>query len=159
MKVLALPLCFASVLKAQSVQELVTMGDALDEKNRNSDALALYVKADAIKPNNAEIHRRISKQYTQLMLDASSSSEKTELGGKALDAAKRAVAADPKNSQAHLALAIVYGRNAPTRGRNGRAPRSGKRPCLVRPWTLELRNRQLPSRLENPRPDHLRQAP
>jgi tetratricopeptide (TPR) repeat protein len=112
MKVLALLLCFASVLKAQSVQELVTMGDALDEKNRNSDALALYVKADAIKPNNAEIHRRISKQYTQLMLDASSSSEKTELGGKALDAAKRAVAADPKNSQAHLALAIVYGRNA-----------------------------------------------
>ena len=112
MKVLALLLCFASVLKAQSVQELVTMGDALDEKNQNSDALALYVKADAIKPNNAEILRRLSKQYAQLMLDASSSSAKADLGGKALDAAKRAVAADPNNSQAHLALAIVYGRLA-----------------------------------------------
>jgi tetratricopeptide (TPR) repeat protein len=88
------------------------MGDALDEKNRNSDALALYVKADAINPNNAEVLRRISKQYDELMLDASSPSEKAELGGKALDAAKRAVAADPNNSQAHLALAIVYRRIA-----------------------------------------------
>ena len=30
----------------------------------------------------------------------------------ALDAAKRAVAADPNNAQAHLSLAIVYGRIA-----------------------------------------------
>jgi hypothetical protein len=88
------------------------MGDALDEQNRNSERLAIYLKADAAQPNDAEILRRISKQYAQLMLDTTSSSEKAQLGGKALDAAKRAVAADPNNAQAHLALAIVYGRLA-----------------------------------------------
>jgi hypothetical protein len=73
---------------AQGVRELVTAGDALDEKNRNFEALSLYLKADAIKPNDAETLRRISKQYAQLMLDANSSSERAELGRKALDAAR-----------------------------------------------------------------------
>jgi tetratricopeptide (TPR) repeat protein len=100
MKVLVLLLGIASVLKAQSTQELVTMGDALDEQNRNSEALAIYLKADAAQPNDAEILWRISKQYDQLMLDTRSASEKAQLGGKALDAAKRAVAADPDNAQA-----------------------------------------------------------
>jgi tetratricopeptide (TPR) repeat protein len=112
MKVLVLPLCTASALKAQSTQELVTMGDALDEQNRNSEALAIYLKADAAQPNDAEILWRISMQYDQLMLDTRNSSEKAQLGGKALDAAKGAAAADPNNAQAHLALAIVYGRLA-----------------------------------------------
>jgi tetratricopeptide (TPR) repeat protein len=112
MKAFVLLLFLASTLYAQGVGDLVTAGDALDEKNLNSEALPLYIKADALKPNDAEILRRISKQYAQLMLDAKSSSDRDELGRKALDAAKRAVGADPNNSQAHLALAIVYGRIA-----------------------------------------------
>lgn len=111
MKVFAFLLLVASTLHAQ-VPELITAEDALDQQNRNSEALALYIKADAKRPNDSEILRRISKQYAQLMLDATSSSEKAELGRSALDAARRAVAADPNNAQAHLSLAIVYGRIA-----------------------------------------------
>ena len=111
MKAFAFLLLVASTVHAQA-PELITAGDALDQQNRNSEALSLYVKADAIKPNDSEILRRISKQYAQLMLDATTSSERAELGRKALDAAKRAVAADPDNAQAHLSLAIVYGRIA-----------------------------------------------
>jgi hypothetical protein len=76
MKALAFILICVSTLCAQRVEELVTAGDALDEKNRNSEALSLYLKADAQKPNDAEILRRLSKQYAQLMLDAKSASEK-----------------------------------------------------------------------------------
>jgi tetratricopeptide (TPR) repeat protein len=112
MRVLALFLCAVATLQAQSVSDLITAGDALDAKNKNSEALALYLQADASNPNDAEILRRISKQYNQLMLDAKTSTERTDLGQKALDAAKRAVAADPNNAQAHLSLAIVYGRIA-----------------------------------------------
>lgn len=112
MKALALLLFVASSLYAQGVDELIKAGDALDEKNRNSEALSLYLKADAQKPNDAEILRRISKQYDQLMFDARNSSERKELDQKALDAAKRAVTADPNNAQAHLSLAIVYDRIA-----------------------------------------------
>jgi len=111
MKAFAFLLLVASTVHAQA-PELITAGDALDQQNRNSEARSLYVKADAIKPNDSEILRRISKQYAQLMLDATTSSERAELGRKALDAAKRAVAADPDNAQAHLSLAIVYGRIA-----------------------------------------------
>jgi tetratricopeptide (TPR) repeat protein len=110
MKAFAFLLLVASTLA--QVPELITAGDALDQQNRSSEALSLYIKADAIKPNDSEILRRISKQYAQLMLDATTSSERAELGRKALDAAKRAVAADPNNAQAHLSLAIVYGRIA-----------------------------------------------
>ncbi len=99
-------------MRAQGVEELVNAGDALDEKNRNSEALSIYLKADAQKPNDAEILRRLSKQYAQLMLDAKSDSEKRQLGEKALVAARRAVTANPNNSQAHLSRAIVYGRIA-----------------------------------------------
>jgi hypothetical protein len=61
-KVLAFILICVSTLCARRVEELVTAGDALDEKHRNSKALSLYLKADAQKPNDAEILRRVSKQ-------------------------------------------------------------------------------------------------
>jgi tetratricopeptide (TPR) repeat protein len=111
-KVLAFILICVSTLCAQRVEELVTAGDALDEKHRNSEALSLYLKADGQKPNDAEILRRLSKQYAQLMLDAKSASEKRQLGEKGLDAAQRAVTANPNNTQTHLSLAIFYGRIA-----------------------------------------------
>jgi hypothetical protein len=66
-KVLAFILICVSTLCAQRVEELVTAGDALDEKHRNSEALSLYLKADAQKPNDAEILQRLSKQYAELM--------------------------------------------------------------------------------------------
>ena len=42
MKALAFILICVSTLCAQRVEELVTAGDALDEKNRNSEALSLW---------------------------------------------------------------------------------------------------------------------
>jgi len=97
---------------AQSVGALIQQGDALDAKNQNAAALALYLRADALKPNDAEILRRIAKQYSQQMAGESPSTENRTFGGKALDYAKRAKAADSNNANARLCLAICYGKVA-----------------------------------------------
>lgn len=97
---------------SQSVPDLIRKTDALDAKNRNAEALVVIQQADQLSPGNAEILYRLAKQKAQLMLDAKSSAERKQLGTEALDAAQRAVAADPKSAEAHLSLAIVYGRLA-----------------------------------------------
>lgn len=114
MKPLALVLILAlmSASHAQSVPELVAQGDALDAKNRNAEALEFYLKADAAKPNDAEILRRIAKQYSQQMVSESTTPANKALGRNALDYAKRAVAADANNASARLSLAICYGKVA-----------------------------------------------
>ncbi|MGH8048458.1 MAG: hypothetical protein ACREKL_14545 [Chthoniobacterales bacterium] len=101
-------LALLSPLHAQSVDELIRQGDALDAKNRNGDAMLIYLKADKLRPGDSEILRRISKQYAQQMSDSGAKAD--ELGALALDYAKQAVKADPDNAQAHLSLAIVYGK-------------------------------------------------
>jgi tetratricopeptide (TPR) repeat protein len=112
MKAVALLFLVALTCHAEGIEELVAAGDALDKKNKNAEALSFYLKADTQKPNDAEIVWRVSKQYSQLMVDAKSTAERKRLGQLALAAAQRAVAADSANAQAHLSLAIAYGRIA-----------------------------------------------
>jgi tetratricopeptide (TPR) repeat protein len=100
-----------SVAQAQPVADLIRQGDALDAKNQSAKALAIYREAEKLEPGNADVLRLISKQYAQQMVDAGAA-DKQALGGKALDYAKRAVQAGPENAQAHLSLAIVYGKIA-----------------------------------------------
>lgn len=92
--------------------DLLAQGDALDKQLKTSEALAIYLEAEKVAPSDAEILRRIAKANAELMVDTDSKVKKKELGLKAVDYAKRAVAADPKNALAHLSLAICYGRVA-----------------------------------------------
>ncbi|MDD5199720.1 MAG: hypothetical protein PHC88_07940 [Terrimicrobiaceae bacterium] len=105
---LAIPLC----AHGQSIADFIKQGDALDARNQNAAALEILLKADAIKPNDAEILRRIAKQYSQQMEAESTSPANKALGRQALDYAKRAKAADPQNANARVALAICYGKVA-----------------------------------------------
>ena len=97
---------------AQSAGELLRSGDALDAEHRNQEALAIYLKADALQPDDAEILRKIAKQYSQQVVSESRSPENKELARKALDFALRAVKCDPDNANARLSLAICYGKAA-----------------------------------------------
>lgn len=102
----------ALTAQAQSTGELLRSGDALDAKHRNQEALVIYLKADALQPDDAEILRRIAKQYSEQVVSESRSPENKELARKALDYAKRAVKCNPDNADARLALAICYGKAA-----------------------------------------------
>jgi len=98
--------------RAGSVADLIKRGDALEAEGKYSAARAVFVEADAAQPNDAEILRRIAKEYSQQMVAESKSAENRTLGEKALDYAKRAKAADPRNANARLCLAISYGKVA-----------------------------------------------
>ena len=54
--------------QAQSPDDLLRAGDELDAKNRNQEAVEIFLKADALQPNDAEILRRIAKQYSLLVV-------------------------------------------------------------------------------------------
>ena len=94
------------------VAELIKRGDWLDRQLKTSEALAQFIAADRLQPNDAEILYRIARQHGLSMTDYSGKDEKLAAGRKALEFSKKAVAADPKNAKAHLSLAISYGRIA-----------------------------------------------
>lgn len=89
---------------------LVAQGDKLDAKNQNARALVLYMEADKLSPNNADILWRLSKQYCQLMEEEVSGGEKLRLARIGVYYAKRAKAADPDNANGRLALSIAIGK-------------------------------------------------
>jgi tetratricopeptide (TPR) repeat protein len=97
---------------AEPADAMIARGDACDARNANRDALEIYLEADRARPGDAEILRRISKQYAQMMSDTDSKARKRALGAAALDYGKRAKSAAPDNAQARLGLAICYGRIA-----------------------------------------------
>jgi tetratricopeptide (TPR) repeat protein len=97
---------------AADVPALIKSGDALDAMNRNPEALELYLQADASRPDDAEILQRIANQYSQMISEMPTHDENVRIGKLALQFAERAVELAPASSDAHLTLAICYGRVA-----------------------------------------------
>ena len=102
-----------SPVAAEPVAGLIAKGDALDKQLRTKESLVVFLEAEKAAPGDAEVLRRVAKAYAEQMPDTANKDEKRALGEKALEYAKRAVAVDPKNGMAQLALAICYGRQAP----------------------------------------------
>lgn len=98
---------------AEDRNSLLSKGDVFDSRLQTRQALDAYLAAEQLGPPDAELLRRIAKEYGEMMADTSSADQKRELGTKALDYASQAVAADPQNAMAQLALAVCYGRIAP----------------------------------------------
>jgi tetratricopeptide (TPR) repeat protein len=103
----------AAAFAAEPVDSLIAKGDALDRQLKSREALAAYLEVEKLAPKNADVLRKIAKQYAELMPDTSSDAEKRKLGEQAVDYARRAVALVPGNAKAQLSLAICYGRLAP----------------------------------------------
>lgn len=110
---LILLLAITPVFAQEDFVSMMKRGDQLDAQLKTKDALAVYLAAEKLDPDNAELLHRIAKQYGESQNDVSSKEDRRKIGMTALDYAKRAVAADPKNSIAQLALAVSYGRVAP----------------------------------------------
>jgi tetratricopeptide (TPR) repeat protein len=91
---------------------LVKKGDAFDAALKTKEALAVYLEAEKLQPNDANLLHKIAKQYGETMDDVPSNAEKQAYGVKSLDYAKRSMAADPNNALAQLAVAVAYGRLA-----------------------------------------------
>ena len=100
-------------LQAAQADELIAMGDTFYARLQTAEALKYYLPAEKLEPNNVRLLVRISREYRHLMSDATSVEEKLRLGSTAINYAKRAVALDPNDPEAHLAVAISYGKLEP----------------------------------------------
>jgi tetratricopeptide (TPR) repeat protein len=110
----ALALALASTtMGAESSKELIQKGDVFYDKLQAAEALKFYLPAEKLDSNNVRLLVRIAREYRHLMSDATTTSEKKQLGFMALNYAKRAVALAPNDPETHLSLAISYGKMLP----------------------------------------------
>lgn len=108
----ALPLA-ARAADDAAIAAALKKGEAFDQQLKTKDSLAAYLEVETLGGNDATLLRKIAREYALLMPDVAGKEEKRALGEKAVAYARRAVAAEPKNATAQLALAICYGRVAP----------------------------------------------
>jgi tetratricopeptide (TPR) repeat protein len=100
-------------LRAAPSDELIAMGDTFYAKLQATEALKYYLPAEKLEPNNVRLLEHISREYRHLMIDATSAQEKLSLGNTAVNYARRAVAINPNDPEAQLAVAISYGKMEP----------------------------------------------
>ncbi len=117
MKFLTLILSLLATLPViANFDELVKKGDVHDAKFETEKALEYFLPAEKLEPKNAKLLVKISRQYALRMNDLPAKADKIASCRKALSYAERAVAADPKDAEAHLSVAICLGRLTPFLG-------------------------------------------
>jgi tetratricopeptide (TPR) repeat protein len=95
----------ASDLRAQ-----LQKADQLEDSDRLSEALEVLKTAEQSDPENPEILYRISDVNAESVETASDEKQKKAYAQAALKYAKQAVQRGPNLSEAHLSLAIAYGK-------------------------------------------------
>ena len=102
-----------AAIRAESSKDLIAKGDVFDKKLQAAEALQCYLPAEKLQPTNVHVLVCIARQYRYLLADATTRNEKLRLGGIALGYAQRAAALAPRNAEAHLSIAISYGKMLP----------------------------------------------
>lgn len=102
--------CQAAAAVNPQAEKLIEQGDAEVKELHAPAALALFDQAAESYPNDVEILLRISQQCSDLIAQAKTPAEALAYAKRSLEQAQKAVALDPQNSKAHLALAVAYGR-------------------------------------------------
>lgn len=115
-RLIALLFSFVLTVAAQDVPTLIARGDAHDAAHRHQDALDCYLPALAQRPNDAGLMVKIARQQAHRMNDLAKPADKLAAGRTALGFAERAVQAEPRRAEAHLAVAICLGKLTPLLG-------------------------------------------
>lgn len=105
------PLLFAGAIHAETAADWVAKGDVLDRKGDTKSALSAYMEADKAGGGDAALWVKIAKEYGDSMNDLSGKARK-EAAAQSLVWSKKAKAANPKSSDANLAVALSLGKNA-----------------------------------------------
>ena len=106
--------CAAGVMVASvhASGDWIEQGDSFDRQFKSAQALAAYEKALAANPNDADLLRKISKQYVEMVLDAPSKKEKLRLAQLGYDTALQAKKLVPNDPEVRVTVAIAAGRLA-----------------------------------------------
>src|ERR1700751_2932310 len=107
-RLLLLVLTVTAALRADDVDALMQQARAAEDKFDAKTALALYLKADAARPNDPVILQKIARQYSDLTFDLTDQADQRRICAQALSFAKRAYALAPKQPENALSVAICY---------------------------------------------------
>lgn len=97
---------------ASGLDDLLAQAQAAEAHLDSARALELYSQADAIHPGEAFILQKIARQYSDLVLDQTDDADRKRCAQSALDYARRAVAANPRDPVSVLSVAISCGKLA-----------------------------------------------
>jgi tetratricopeptide (TPR) repeat protein len=103
-------LALVPALPAAEADRLVQQALAAEARFDTPAALVLYQQADALRPNDAVILQKISRQYSDSSSDVADPAERRQRCTTALAYAQRAVALQPRSAVNVLSLAICYGK-------------------------------------------------
>lgn len=112
LRCLGLMLFTAALSSATDPAALIEAGLAAEARLDSAQALTLFQQADAAQPNNAFILQKIARQYSDLVIDQSTTNAKRQYAETALSYARRAAALRPDDPVNALSLAICYGKLA-----------------------------------------------
>lgn len=101
-----------AALAAQDPAALVQAALAAEARLDSALALELFQQASAARPDDAFIHQKIARQYSDLVVDQDTPESKRRFAQMALDHAQRAAALRPDDPVNALSLAISYGKLA-----------------------------------------------
>ncbi|HXA81374.1 MAG TPA: hypothetical protein VNV14_08885 [Opitutaceae bacterium] len=97
-------------LAAGTADPLVSEALAAEAHFDTKAALGLFLKADAVQPNDSFILEKISRQYSDSISDTADPAEKKRRAEKAVAYAQRAVALEPNSAVNLTSLAVSYGK-------------------------------------------------
>ena len=100
----------SSPLLSQTAADWVANAEKLEAAGDTPKALASYLEANKLQPNDPAILVKIAKQWGDYM-PALSGSQKKDAAQKSLAYSKQALKVAPKDSDAHLAVALSLGKN------------------------------------------------
>ncbi len=95
---------------ARDAEALIAAGITAEQAHDTPRALELFLAADAIRPNDAFILQKISKQYSDSTIDTADVAEKRRRVEQALAYAQRSLELDPDNAVYALSVAICHGK-------------------------------------------------
>lgn len=95
---------------ANTASELIQRGDVHDQRFEPEQALKFYTSAEKTNPSDASLMVKIARQHVYRMDDLPSDSQRLQAARAALEYAERAVRLNPRDSDAHLSIAIVLGK-------------------------------------------------
>ncbi|MBC8002392.1 MAG: tetratricopeptide repeat protein [Opitutaceae bacterium] len=95
------------------VQDLLSQGEAFEQKRETKQAIKVYLAAGKLAPTNSEVLIKLAKQYSDLIFETQLEAEQKKLAERCLDYARRAVEYNPTNARAHLSVAVCLAKNFP----------------------------------------------
>jgi tetratricopeptide (TPR) repeat protein len=95
---------------AQNLDGLIARADSFSDRGELSQAVATLKQAEKLNSDVPEVQWRLARLYSRQIIDTPDQAAKKRLATESFEYATRAVAGAPNNSEAHVTLAIAYGK-------------------------------------------------